>query len=296
MCDVSLPYPIHTKMKAKNTFRDILPNGWIEEKQEKRNVKRNVKGNVKGNEGVVSTSSYGLTWNLDHVLHLSTSGGHTAVVMNNGTSHRSMNPRNKKRPPPAASNTRPSSSSASTTFKQQNDSTRNTNRNRTQPPLPPGQPPSRQPPSQQPTLSSYRNSSIASSSSIPSRQPPPPSPVRKRSLPSSSSSATAASTSSVSEEIRLQAWSYCRHNRYMELKQLLNDIGVLRFITMVDVSTGNTILHMSCINNHKKIAKLCLRNGALINVKNGMGNTPLYFLKKYGHDALKEWFVRKGAE
>ena len=60
-------------------------------------MKGNVKGNVKGNEDV-GTSSYGLTWNLDHVLHLSTSGGHTAVVMNNGTSHRSTNPRNKKRP------------------------------------------------------------------------------------------------------------------------------------------------------------------------------------------------------
>ena len=44
----------------------------------------------------------------------------------------------------------------------------------------------------------------------------------------------------------------------------------------------NSLLHIACQNNHRRIAKLLLKFRADINQQNGKGNTPLHYCYAYG--------------
>ena len=45
-------------------------------------------------------------------------------------------------------------------------------------------------------------------------------------------------------------------------------------------TTGNTLLFVACQNGLKNAAKLVLRHGADLNLKNYSGNTPLHYCFK----------------
>jgi hypothetical protein len=77
-------------------------------------------------------------------------------------------------------------------------------------------------------------------------------------------------------------FSYARHGRCDDIAALLSR-GI-----PVDVrdEVGNTILIVACQNGNKRVAKLALRNGANINVKNYKGNTPLHFCYHFGYDEI----------
>jgi ankyrin repeat protein len=70
-----------------------------------------------------------------------------------------------------------------------------------------------------------------------------------------------------------EMFSYARHGRYDCIQNGLKQ-GI-----PVDIrdEVGNTMLIIACQNGNKKTAKLVLRNGANINVKNYKGNTPLHY-------------------
>jgi ankyrin repeat protein len=93
--------------------------------------------------------------------------------------------------------------------------------------------------------------------------------------------------------------SLARHNRVEELVSMLhrnNQVGNSISIDERD-KYGNTVLTTACQNGLKKMAKLALRQGADINLRNfTSGNTPLHFCFKYGYgDTLGAYLISKGA-
>jgi len=118
--------------------------------------------------------------------------------------------------------------------------------------------------------------------------------------------------------------SLARHNRVEELSSILetfrreqeqgerdinrqghgshHDGGVKASSIPVGVDErdkfGNTILTTACQNGLKRVAKLALRHGADINLRNfTSGNTPLHFCFKYGYgDTLGAYLISKGAD
>jgi len=58
---------------------------------------------------------------------------------------------------------------------------------------------------------------------------------------------------------------------------------------------GNTLLFVAAQQGLKNVVRLCLRWKANINQQNGRGNTPLHYCFKYGHTALGEYLIKKGA-
>ena len=73
-----------------------------------------------------------------------------------------------------------------------------------------------------------------------------------------------------------------------------------RFSDMVmsgtESTSGNTLLHISAQNGHKRVAKLLLRNGADLNSQNNNGQTVLHFAFAYGFEDLGNYFISKGAD
>ena len=57
--------------------------------------------------------------------------------------------------------------------------------------------------------------------------------------------------------------------------------------------SGNTLLFVAAQNGLKAAAKLCLRQGAEMNLKNRRGNTVLHYCFKYGHSALGAYLIKK---
>ena len=53
---------------------------------------------------------------------------------------------------------------------------------------------------------------------------------------------------------------------------------------------------MACQNGLKNGAKMVLRYGADLNLKNYSGNTPLHYCFKYGHNGLGAYLIKKGAD
>ena len=62
------------------------------------------------------------------------------------------------------------------------------------------------------------------------------------------------------------------------------------------IATGNTLLFVACQNGLKNGAKMVLRYGADLNLKNYSGNTPLHYCFKYGHNGLGAYLIKKGAD
>jgi len=90
--------------------------------------------------------------------------------------------------------------------------------------------------------------------------------------------------------------SYVRHGKYHELEMTINDKEWTLPMNYVDKTSGNSILMVCCQNGNKRMAKLCLRRGCHINLKNFNGQTCLHFAFGYGFDDLGRYLVSKGAD
>lgn len=103
-----------------------------------------------------------------------------------------------------------------------------------------------------------------------------------------------------SAEIAADMMSLARHNRVDELVSMLgrNRQGPSTIGIDERDKFGNTVLTTACQNGLKRMAKLALRHGADINLKNfTSGNTPLHFCFKYGYgDTLGAYLISKGAD
>ncbi|CAG9323813.1 unnamed protein product [Blepharisma stoltei] len=92
--------------------------------------------------------------------------------------------------------------------------------------------------------------------------------------------------------INQNVFSLARHGKRKELEDL--------FKGGIDPDSldrnGNTLFIIACQNNHKSIAKLCLRYGANINWRNNFDKTGKFYAKLFGYTALYEYLSGKGAE
>ena len=59
---------------------------------------------------------------------------------------------------------------------------------------------------------------------------------------------------------------------------------------------GNTALHVSCQNGHKRLAKLCLKYGASPDTTNHQGNTALHYAISYGYQPLAKYLISHGSD
>ena len=89
--------------------------------------------------------------------------------------------------------------------------------------------------------------------------------------------------------------SLCRHSKFTEVEDLLNQPDWRLPIHYQDAS-GNTVLHVVVQNGNKRLAKLCLRRGAPINTQNIFGQSALHFAFGFGYNALGDYLVSKGAD
>ncbi|CAK4127611.1 unnamed protein product [Aphanomyces euteiches] len=103
-------------------------------------------------------------------------------------------------------------------------------------------------------------------------------------------------TQAAKEALELEhIFSLCRHGKYAEVENLLNQPDWLLPIDAKD-NAGNTLLSVACQNNNKRIAKLCLRKGADVNTQNLNGQTVLHYTHAYGFHDLMEYLMEKGAK
>lgn len=89
------------------------------------------------------------------------------------------------------------------------------------------------------------------------------------------------------------AFSFVRHNRFEAIEALIqqeNDI-----IQSKD-EKGNNLLHIACQNDHRRIAKLLLKNGVEVNHQNNKGNTPLHYVFQYNFMQLSDYLIAHGAD
>ena len=89
--------------------------------------------------------------------------------------------------------------------------------------------------------------------------------------------------------------SLIRHGKYRELVNTIDDPNWSLPITYVDRSSGNTLLMVCCQNGNKRLAKLFLRRGCLLNEQNVNGQTCLHFAFGYGFHDLGNYLISKGA-
>jgi ankyrin repeat protein len=89
--------------------------------------------------------------------------------------------------------------------------------------------------------------------------------------------------------------SWARHGKYREIEDAQNQPDFLLPIDHQD-SLGNTLLSIAVQNGNKRIAKMCLRRGANINLANNMGQTLLHYGYAYGFEDLADYLKTKGAD
>jgi len=107
----------------------------------------------------------------------------------------------------------------------------------------------------------------------------------------------AASAEPATEEERMQMFiektcSQCRHGRHAEVKQALEK----RFPIDAQDKDGNTLLIIACQNNHKKIVKMLMKQGADPKCANHKGRDAGYYARKYGYEAVLEDAKASAAE
>eukprot|EP00595_Chromulina_sp_UTEXLB2642_P002944 CAMPEP_0196765022 /NCGR_PEP_ID=MMETSP1095-20130614/7402_1 /TAXON_ID=96789 ORGANISM="Chromulina nebulosa, Strain UTEXLB2642" /NCGR_SAMPLE_ID=MMETSP1095 /ASSEMBLY_ACC=CAM_ASM_000446 /LENGTH=648 /DNA_ID=CAMNT_0042122185 /DNA_START=1305 /DNA_END=3248 /DNA_ORIENTATION=+ len=88
--------------------------------------------------------------------------------------------------------------------------------------------------------------------------------------------------------------SLCRHNKYNEIEQLINQPDWSLPIDYQD-EQGNTLLHIAAQNGNKRMIKICLRRGITLDVQNLQGQTALHYLYGYGYTDVGDYLVKKGA-
>jgi len=88
-------------------------------------------------------------------------------------------------------------------------------------------------------------------------------------------------------------FSFVRHNRYDAVEALIQqEMEIL----LARDEHGNTLLHIACQNNNRRIAKLLLKNGISVNEQNAHGNTPLHYCSQYGFMQLADYLIAHGAD
>lgn len=86
-------------------------------------------------------------------------------------------------------------------------------------------------------------------------------------------------------------FSYARHGRYGELKQL-----IMKGVPLdARDEMGNTSLIIACQNGQGRCVKLLVRSGADTNLQNKRGNTALHFSVHFRFDAVSDFLQRHGA-
>ena len=87
--------------------------------------------------------------------------------------------------------------------------------------------------------------------------------------------------------------SLARHGKFSDVEDMLNQPD---WNVPIDYSDerGNTLLHIAAQNGSRRIAKLCIRRGAVLNAQNLNGQTCLHFAFGYGFNDLGEYLVSKG--
>lgn len=91
------------------------------------------------------------------------------------------------------------------------------------------------------------------------------------------------------------ACTLCRHNKYSELEELINQPEWSVPIDYQD-ELGNSLLHVAAQNGNKRLVKLCLRRGAQLNLQNLHGQTALHYAYGYGYDECGDYLVKRGAD
>lgn len=96
------------------------------------------------------------------------------------------------------------------------------------------------------------------------------------------------------EKSNVIIFSFIRHNRYEAVEQLLQQEPTL--VETTDAG-GNTLLHVACQNNNRRIARLLVKAKAQINVQNVKGgNTPLHYCYAYEYNQLAEFLISRNAD
>lgn len=88
-------------------------------------------------------------------------------------------------------------------------------------------------------------------------------------------------------------FSFVRHNRYEAVEALIaQDSDTLA----ARDGNGNTLLHIACQNNNRRIVKLLIKSGMEVNEQNNKGNTPLHYCSQYGFMQLADYLLAHGAD
>merc|ERR1719436_2247219 len=88
-------------------------------------------------------------------------------------------------------------------------------------------------------------------------------------------------------------FSFVRHNRYEAVEALITqEVDTLKATD----ERGNTLLHIACQNNNRRIVKLLIKNGISVNEQNAKGNTPLHYCSQYGFMQLADYLLAHGAD
>jgi len=89
------------------------------------------------------------------------------------------------------------------------------------------------------------------------------------------------------------AFSFVRHNRFEAVEALMQQESEI--LQSRDVN-GNNLLHVACQNDHRRIAKLLLKNGIAVNEQNNKGNTALHYCFQYNFMQLSDYLIAHGAD
>jgi len=89
------------------------------------------------------------------------------------------------------------------------------------------------------------------------------------------------------------AFSFVRHNRIEAMEALVEqDITILKEVD----DNKNTMLHIACQNNHRRMAKLLVNNKVDIDAQNHKGNTALHYAHEYKFTELQQYLIQKKAD
>jgi len=88
-------------------------------------------------------------------------------------------------------------------------------------------------------------------------------------------------------------FSFVRHNRYDAVEALIQQDHTV--LSSSD-ENGNTLLHVACQNNNRRIVKLLLKNHIAVNTQNEKGNTALHYCYQYHFMPLAEYLLSHGAD
>merc|ERR1711920_103413 len=88
-------------------------------------------------------------------------------------------------------------------------------------------------------------------------------------------------------------FSFVRHNRYEAVEALIaQEADAL----LSKDDNGNSLLHIACQNNNRRIVKLLIKSGISVNEQNSKGNTPLHYCSQYGFMQLADYLLAHGAD